>query len=93
MAAAALPGGRATVVNAGSEVSAADNAPMYLWAYGGGNSRQCQAVDEGGGAYRFVNRHSGKCPQRDAGRTGRNAVGAARLRRIRAQSFQLTPRE
>ncbi|UUN25207.1 RICIN domain-containing protein [Streptomyces sp. FIT100] len=35
---------------------------MYLWACDGGNSQQCPAMDEGGGAYRFVNRHSGKCP-------------------------------
>lgn len=44
-----------------TDVSTADNAPLQLWAYGGGENQQWQAVDEGGGAYHFVNRHSGKC--------------------------------
>lgn len=44
-----------------SGTSSADNAVVHLWAYGGGNNQQWQAVDEGGGAYHFVNRHSGKC--------------------------------
>lgn len=44
-----------------SEVSTADNAAVHLWTYGGGDNQQWQAVDEGGGAYHFVNRHSGKC--------------------------------
>ncbi|WP_327350724.1 RICIN domain-containing protein [Streptomyces sp. NBC_01304] len=42
-------------------VSAADNAPVQLWSYGGGNNQQWLPVDEGGGAYHFVNRGSGKC--------------------------------
>ncbi|MET9970916.1 RICIN domain-containing protein, partial [Streptomyces sp. NPDC006356] len=44
-----------------SEVSTADNAAVHLWTHSGGNNQQWQAVDEGGGAYHFVNRHSGKC--------------------------------
>ncbi|MET8176194.1 RICIN domain-containing protein [Streptomyces clavifer] len=44
-----------------SDTSSADNAAVHLWTYGGGNNQQWQAVDEGGGAYRFVSRHSGKC--------------------------------
>jgi hypothetical protein len=44
-----------------SNVSTADNAPVHLWAYGGGNNQQWQAVSEGGGYYHFVSRHSGKC--------------------------------
>ncbi|KAK1185935.1 RICIN domain-containing protein [Streptomyces sp. NBS 14/10] len=44
-----------------TDVSTADNAPLQLWTYGGGDNQQWQAVDEGGGAYHFVNRHSGKC--------------------------------
>ncbi|MFB6768159.1 RICIN domain-containing protein [Streptomyces sp. NPDC056337] len=44
-----------------SNVSTADNAPVHLWTYGGGANQQWQPVDEGGGAYHFVNRHSGKC--------------------------------
>ncbi|MEU6447392.1 RICIN domain-containing protein [Streptomyces sp. NPDC046979] len=44
-----------------SNVSTADNAPVHLWTYGGGANQQWQPVDDGGGAYHFVNRHSGKC--------------------------------
>ncbi|MER5914113.1 RICIN domain-containing protein [Streptomyces sp. NPDC001982] len=44
-----------------TDVSTADNAPIQLWAYGGGANQQWLAVDEGGGAYHFVNRNSGKC--------------------------------
>ncbi|GHA27158.1 RICIN domain-containing protein [Streptomyces purpurascens] len=42
-------------------VSAADGAPVQLWAFGGGGNQQWQAVAEPGGAFHFVNRHSGKC--------------------------------
>ncbi|MGW1162471.1 RICIN domain-containing protein [Streptomyces sp. NPDC002513] len=42
-------------------VSTADSAPLQLWTYGGGDNQQWLPVDEGGGAYHFVNRHSGKC--------------------------------
>ncbi len=44
-----------------TDVSTADGAAVQLWTYGGGDNQQWQAVDEGGGAYHFVNRHSGKC--------------------------------
>ncbi|WP_408057336.1 RICIN domain-containing protein [Streptomyces chiangmaiensis] len=44
-----------------TDVSTADGAPLQLWAYGGGGNQQWLPVDEGGGAYHFVNRHSGKC--------------------------------
>ncbi|WP_369228065.1 RICIN domain-containing protein [Streptomyces sp. R39] len=44
-----------------TDVSTADNAPAQLWAYGGGANQQWLPVDEGGGAYHFVNRNSGKC--------------------------------
>lgn len=44
-----------------SNTSSADNAAVHLWTYGGGNNQQWRAVDEGGGAYHFVSRHSGKC--------------------------------
>ncbi|MEV7323317.1 RICIN domain-containing protein [Streptomyces sp. NPDC093970] len=44
-----------------TDVSTADNALTQLWAYGGGTNQQWQPVDEGGGAYHFVNRNSGKC--------------------------------
>ncbi|ETK34639.1 RICIN domain-containing protein [Microbispora sp. ATCC PTA-5024] len=44
-----------------TNVSTADAAPVQLWAYGGGDNQQWQPVEEAGGAYHFVNRHSGKC--------------------------------
>ncbi|GAA2475182.1 RICIN domain-containing protein [Streptomyces longisporus] len=44
-----------------ADVSTADNAPVHLWAYGGGANQQWLPVDDGGGAYHFVNRNSGKC--------------------------------
>ncbi|GGN34876.1 RICIN domain-containing protein [Streptomyces fuscichromogenes] len=42
-------------------VSTADNAPVQMWTYGGGSNQQWLPVDDGGGAYHFVNRNSGKC--------------------------------
>ncbi|GAB2727336.1 RICIN domain-containing protein [Streptomyces bullii] len=42
-------------------VSAADGALVQLWTYGGGANQRWQAVAEPDGAFRFVNRHSGKC--------------------------------
>ena len=42
-------------------VSTADNALAQLWTYSGGTNQQWLPVDEGGGAYHFVNRNSGKC--------------------------------
>ncbi|MEU7894004.1 RICIN domain-containing protein [Nonomuraea sp. NPDC049152] len=44
-----------------TDVSTADGALVQLWAYGGGDNQQWQPVEEPGGAYHFVNRHSGKC--------------------------------
>ncbi|MFJ9815093.1 RICIN domain-containing protein [Streptomyces sp. NPDC101151] len=44
-----------------ADVSTADNAPVHLWGYGGGANQQWLPVDDGGGAFHFVNRNSGKC--------------------------------
>ncbi|GHJ44273.1 hypothetical protein Cs7R123_16150 [Catellatospora sp. TT07R-123] len=44
-----------------TNVSTADNAPIQLWSYSGGNNQQWLPVAEGGGYYHFVNRYSGKC--------------------------------
>jgi len=44
-----------------TNVSTLDNAPLQLWAYGGGANQQWQWVSEGGGYYHFVNRNSAKC--------------------------------
>ncbi|MEV6636825.1 RICIN domain-containing protein [Actinoplanes sp. NPDC051470] len=43
------------------DVSAADNALIQTWSYGGGANQQWQPVAEPTGAYHFVNRNSGKC--------------------------------
>jgi hypothetical protein len=37
-----------------ADVSTADNAPVHLWAYGGGANQQWLPVHEGGGAYHFA---------------------------------------
>ena len=66
---AATTGGYDRVANHGnsaevldvSNVSVADNAPIQLWANGGGLNQQWQPVAEGSGYYHFVNRNSGKC--------------------------------
>ncbi|MFL6121110.1 ThuA domain-containing protein [Actinophytocola sp.] len=44
-----------------TNVSTAENAPIQLWAYGGGPNQQWQWVGEGGGYYHLVNRNSAKC--------------------------------
>ncbi|MEZ0075740.1 RICIN domain-containing protein [Planotetraspora sp. GP83] len=44
-----------------TNVSTADGSPIQLWAYSGGNNQQWLPVEEAGGTYHFVNRHSGKC--------------------------------
>ncbi|SOE07581.1 RICIN domain-containing protein [Streptomyces sp. Ag109_G2-15] len=44
-----------------ADVSTADNAQVHLWSYGGGANQQWLPVDDGGGAFHFVNRNSGKC--------------------------------
>ncbi|RZU46021.1 ricin-type beta-trefoil lectin protein [Streptomyces sp. BK022] len=44
-----------------TDVSTADNAPLQLWAYGGGLNQQWLPVREAAGRYHFTARHSGKC--------------------------------
>ncbi|MEV6738861.1 RICIN domain-containing protein [Streptomyces sp. NPDC051104] len=44
-----------------ADLSTADNAQVHLWTYGGGSNQQWLPVNDGGGAYHFVNRNSGKC--------------------------------
>ncbi|QDI67404.1 coagulation factor 5/8 type domain-containing protein [Streptomyces calvus] len=75
-----------------SDVSSADNAAVHLWTYGGGANQQWLPVDEGGGAYHFVNRHSGKCLDVPSASTADSVQlvqytcnGSA------AQSFRVTP--
>lgn len=73
-----------------TNVSSADNAPIQLWAYGGGNNQQWLAVAEGGGYYHFVNRNSGKCLDVPGASTA-NSVQLAQYtcNATAAQSFQL----
>ncbi|MFJ9575146.1 RICIN domain-containing protein [Streptomyces sp. NPDC101191] len=75
-----------------SDVSAADNAPVHLWTYGGGLNQQWQAVDDGGGAYRFVNRNSGKCLDVPAASTADSVqLVQYTCNGTAAQRFQVTP--
>ena len=71
-------------------VSSADNAPLQLWAYGGGGNQQWLPVREADGAYHFTARHSGKC----LSTTGGAANGVQLVQRpcdgSAAQSFRLT---
>ena len=72
-------------------VSAADNAGLQLWTYGGGNNQQWQAVSEGGGYFHFVSRLSNKCLTVPNG----SAADSTQLVQLTcnsstAQSFKLT---
>ncbi|MGP3981965.1 RICIN domain-containing protein [Streptomyces sp. KR80] len=44
-----------------ADVSNADGGKIQLWGYGGGGNQQWKPVEEAGGTWRFVARHSGKC--------------------------------
>jgi hypothetical protein len=74
-----------------TDVSTADSAPIQLWAYGGGANQQWLPVDEGGGAYHFVNRNSGKCLD-DPGASTADSVQFAQYtcNGTAAQRFQVT---
>nr|WP_234376828.1 RICIN domain-containing protein [Streptomyces sp. TP-A0356] len=75
-----------------TDVSTADSAPVQLWTYGGGDNQQWLPVDEGGGAYHFVNRHSGKCLDVPGASTA-DSVQLAQYtcNGTAAQRFQVTP--
>ncbi|MEU5432296.1 RICIN domain-containing protein [Streptomyces sp. NPDC020719] len=75
-----------------TDVSTADGAPVQLWAYGGGDNQQWRPVQEAGGAYHFVNRHSGKCLDVP----GASTADGARIQQYTcngsaAQSFDVSP--
>ncbi|WP_306329683.1 RICIN domain-containing protein [Streptomyces venezuelae] len=74
------------------DVSTADSAPVHLWTYGGGLNQQWRAVEDGAGAYRFVNRNSGKCLDVPAASTA-DGVQLAQYtcNGTAAQRFQVTP--
>ncbi|MFK4105329.1 RICIN domain-containing protein [Streptomyces sp. NPDC019531] len=75
-----------------ADVSNADNAPVHLWSYGGGANQQWLPVDEGGGAYHFVNRNSGKCLD-DPGASTADSVQFVQYtcNGTAAQRFQVVP--
>ncbi|WP_225825534.1 RICIN domain-containing protein [Streptomyces naphthomycinicus] len=75
-----------------SDVSTADNATVHLWTYGGGANQQWLPVDEGGGAYHFVNRNSGKCLDDPAASTADGVQFVQyTCNGTAAQRFQVTP--
>ncbi|MEU6086491.1 RICIN domain-containing protein [Streptomyces sp. NPDC047085] len=75
-----------------SDVSSADNAQVHLWGYGGGANQQWLPVDDGGGAYHFVNRNSGKCLDDPAASTADSVQFVQyTCNGTAAQRFQVTP--
>ncbi|MFE5512193.1 RICIN domain-containing protein [Streptomyces sp. NPDC056529] len=75
-----------------SDVSASDNAAVQLWAYGGGFNQQWRAVDDGGGAFHFVSRSSGKCLDVPAASTADSVqLVQYTCNGTAAQRFQVTP--
>ncbi|MGI5460798.1 RICIN domain-containing protein [Streptomyces sp. CA-249302] len=75
-----------------ADVSTADNAQVHLWSYGGGANQQWLPVDDGGGAYHFVNRNSGKCLD-DPGASTADSVQFVQYtcNGTAAQRFQVVP--
>ncbi|GAA4570124.1 RICIN domain-containing protein [Planotetraspora kaengkrachanensis] len=72
------------------DVSAADNAPIQLWSYSGGNNQQWLPVEEAGGSYHFVNRFSGKCLDVPAASTADSVqLGQYTCNGTAAQSFTM----
>ncbi|WP_417448665.1 RICIN domain-containing protein [Kibdelosporangium philippinense] len=75
-----------------ADVSTADGGLIHLWTYGGGNNQQWQAVEEAGGAYHFVSRHSGKCIDVPGASTADGQqLQQYTCNNTAAQSFTLTP--
>lgn len=75
-----------------SDVSTADNAAVHLWTYGGGLNQQWRAVDDGAGAFRLVNRNSGKCLDVPAASTSDGVqLVQYTCNGTAAQRFQVTP--
>lgn len=70
--------------------SQAENAPLQLWSYAGGQNQQWRPVQETGERYHLVARHSGKCLS--AAATAGNSVQLTQRScdGSGAQSFQLT---
>ncbi|PWI18008.1 1,4-beta-xylanase [Streptomyces sp. Act143] len=73
-----------------TDVSTADNAPLQLWAYGGGSNQQWLPVRQTDGCYRFVARHSGKCLSTNGTATNSVQLVQRTCDNSAAQSFRLT---
>ncbi len=70
-------------------VSTADNAPLQLWSYSGGQNQQWLPVKESTGRYHFTARHSGKCLTAASASTN-SVAHPAHLRRLRGAKLTLT---
>ncbi|MCQ4210565.1 ThuA domain-containing protein [Streptomyces longispororuber] len=74
-----------------TDVSTADNAPLQLWSYGGGQNQQWLPVKETTtGRYHFTARHSGKCLTAAATATNSTQLTQRTCDGSAAQSFTVT---
>jgi hypothetical protein len=73
-------------------VSTADNAPLQLWSYGGGQNQQWLPVKESTGRYHFTARHSGRCLTAASAATNSAQLTQRACDGSSAQSFTLTAR-
>ncbi|MFE6489232.1 ThuA domain-containing protein [Streptomyces sp. NPDC057757] len=71
-------------------VSTADNAPLQLWSYSGGQNQQWLPVKESTGRYHFTARHSGKCLTAAGAATNSVQLTQRACDGSTAQSFTLT---
>ncbi|MFD5755261.1 ThuA domain-containing protein [Streptomyces sp. NPDC127044] len=71
-------------------VSTADNAPLQLWSYSGGQNQQWLPVKESTGRYHFTARHSGKCLTSASASTNSVQLTQRTCDGSAAQSFTLT---
>ncbi|MEV6808586.1 RICIN domain-containing protein [Streptomyces sp. NPDC051132] len=71
-------------------VSTAENAPLQLWSYSGGQNQQWLPVKESSGRYHFTARHSGKCLTAASASTNSVQLTQRTCDGSSAQSFTLT---
>jgi hypothetical protein len=73
-------------------VSTADSALIQLWSYSNGLNQQWQPIEEADGAYRLVNRNSGKCLDVPAASTADGVqLQQYTCNGTAAQSFRINP--
>ncbi|MFF9264136.1 MULTISPECIES: ThuA domain-containing protein [Streptomyces] len=73
-----------------TDVSGADDAPLQLWSYTGGQNQQWLPVKEAAGRYHFTARHSGKCLTAAATATAGTQLTQRTCDGSAAQSFTVT---